>query len=208
MGRKKSVTNRLIIFMILIFLLQILTDTFHETNPYIPSLTQEFSFTPSLAFEKPWTFITSIFLHSWWRQIGSTKVLDISHILFNMFALFIFGNFLEKKVDTFTYLTIFFLSGIAGNFGYMITSFDPNVPGVGASGAIYGIIGTLAILEPGAIVFVGYYPVPLLFAAILWGVQEFFGMFFPGRIARGAHFFGLLIGVLIGWKLRSRRRRF
>ena len=191
--KKGSLTNKLIVLMIIIFFLQILSDSLHASNENIPSLTEEFSFTPSLAFRKPWTLITSIFLHA-----------DLSHLFFNMFALFMFGNALERKIGISTYFYLFLISGIVGNIGYMITAFDPNIPGLGASGAIYGILGALAILEPGAIVFVGFYPIPLIFAALLWAVTEFLGIFAPGEIAHGAHFFGIIVGFLFGKKLRKR----
>lgn len=153
---------------------------------------REFAFVPAQAFEKPWTFITSIFLHA-----------DFSHLFFNMFALFIFGLYLEPKVGRKTFLIIFILAGIAGNFGYMLTNSNPNIPGVGASGAIFGIIGALTAIAPLSLIFFGFAPMPMIVAAVLWGLTEFLGLFVPSNIARGAHLGGLFLGIAYGLYLRK-----
>ena len=153
-------------------------------------------FVPAYAFSRPWTFVTSIFLHA-----------DFSHIFFNMFALLIFGIFLESKVSGKTFLIIFFLSGIIGNFGYMLTALGSTTPGLGASGAIYGILGTLAVIAPLATVFIGFFPMPMIFAAFVWGITEFLGLFAPGYIAHGAHLAGLFVGIAFGFYLRTQRRK-
>ena len=154
-------------------------------------------FVPAYAFSRPWTFVTSIFLHA-----------DFSHIFFNMFALFIFGIFLEPKVNKKTYLFIFFLAGIVGNFGYMLTALGSTVPGLGASGAIYGIMAAAAILEPYATVYLLWFvPMPLIFAAFIWTIIEFLGLFIPGSIAHGAHLAGLFVGAAYGIYLRRQRRK-
>jgi len=172
--------------MILVFILQIL----------LPEYESYFYFVPSLAMKKPWTFLTSIFLHA-----------NEFHLLMNMFALWMFGSFFERIVDRKTFLIVFFVSGILGNLGYMITAIDSEIPGVGASGAIYGIIGALAMLKPRAIVFIGYVPMPMIFAAMFWAVTEFLGLFSPSNIAHGAHLAGLLFGLVYGYYLKGKRRK-
>jgi len=153
-----------------------------------------FSFIPALAFKRPWTFVTSIFLHA-----------DFTHLFFNMFALLMFGIYLEGKISKKSYILIFLLSGIFGSLGYMITATDSTIPAIGASGSIYGIMGCLAILMPYAIVYVSGMPMPMIAAAFFWAVMELLGVFAPtGNIAHGAHLFGLFIGIFFGiyfkWK--------
>ncbi len=156
-----------------------------------------FAFTPELAFEMPWTFVTSIFLHA-----------DIAHLFFNMFAMIMFGLALESRIGSNKFLVIFFASGILGSIGYMLTSTDPSIPAVGMSGAIFGIMGTLAILMPTTMVFIGgFFPMPMIFAVVFWGISEFLGLFVPSGIARGAHLGGLLIGVLYGFYLRMQESK-
>jgi hypothetical protein len=152
-------------------------------------------FVPVYAFSRPWTFVTSIFLHA-----------DFSHLFFNMFALFIFGIYLEPRVSGKTYLLIFFLAGIVGNLGYMLTAIGSTTPGLGASGAIYGVMGAVAILEPFATVYLSFVPMPMIFAAFIWTITEFLGLFVPGSIAHGAHLAGLFVGAAFGFYLRRQRR--
>lgn len=153
-----------------------------------------FAFTPALSLERPWTFVTSMFLHA-----------DFVHLFFNMFALLMFGLPLESRIGSGRYLAIFFISGIVGSIGYMATAGDSFIPAVGMSGAIYGIMGALAMLMPGATVFIGgFAPMPMIFAVFFWGISEFMGLFTPSNIARGAHLGGLLIGVLYGLYLRRK----
>jgi len=153
---------------------------------------QSFAFVPAYAFSRPWTFITAMFLHA-----------DLTHIFFNGFALMIFGTYLEARVSKQTFILIYFLGGILGNIGYMITATNSLIPGIGASGAIYGIMGALAILAPRAVVFVYGIPMPMIAALFVWAALEIFGVFVPqGNIASGAHLFGLIAGVAFAFYLR------
>jgi len=161
---------------------------------FVMPLMDEYAFVPALAYEKPWTFITSVFLHA-----------DLQHLFFNMFALFVFGLYLEPRVSRKQFLFIFFAAGFMGNVAYMLNSPAGTVPAVGASGAIYGIMGLLAILYPTLIVYIGYMPMPMIVAAAVWAIVEFSGMFTPGNIAHEAHLAGLFIGAAYGLHLRKKR---
>ena len=96
-----------------------------------------------------------------------------------------------------------------GNLGYMITAPNSSIPGVGASGAIYGVMGALAILYPFLIVYVaGLLPMPMILAAAFWALMELFGLFYPSAIAHGAHLGGLFIGILMGLYIRNKMNRY
>ena len=152
-----------------------------------------FSFVPAYAFSQPWTFVTAMFLHA-----------DFIHIFFNMFALFIFGTYLESRIDKKTFLIIYFASCIVGNVGYMITAPGSMNPGLGASGAIYGIMGTLAMLNPSAIIYLYGVPMPMIVASFFWIISEYLGLFVPSNIASGAHLGGLFFGILLGLYLKRK----
>ena len=155
------------------------------------------AFFPAFAREAPWMFVTSIFLHA-----------DLSHLFFNMFALFFFGIYLERMVGKKTFVMIFFLSGVFGNLGYMVTASDPFTPAIGASGSVYGLIGALAVLAPFMMIFVyGFLPMPMILAAILYGFMDFAGLFGSSGIAHGAHLGGMFVGVASGFYLRMRANR-
>jgi len=177
-----NLTTFLILSMIFIFILQ-----------YPLDLLEYFSFVPVLAFSQPWRFLTSIFLHA-----------NFAHLFYNMLALFFFGLYLERLVTQKIYLTIFFISGIFGNILFLLTTFNPSIPAVGASGAIYGIIGALAALRPFAIVYVYFTPMPLIVMAFIWALISFIGIFVPSGIAHAAHLSGLITGYLIGYFLKKR----
>jgi len=159
-----------------------------------PTVTNIFSFTTMYALSQPWTFVTAIFLH------GSA-----THILFNMIALFFFGTFLERRISKRSYILIFFLSGIIGNLGFMLTM-PPDASGLGASGAIYGIMGVLTVLTPTTIVYVSGIPMPMFVAAIFWFILNFFGLLGPG-IGYSAHLGGLFFGIFAGFYFRYRTKR-
>lgn len=150
------------------------------------------AFTPALITKYPWTIITSIFLH-----------LDLNHLLFNMFALFFFGTVLETRISQNLFAVLFITSGVIGNLGHYYTAGTQLIPVLGASGAIYGVIGALSVLEPFRLVyFTGMVPLPMILAAALWALSDFAGLFTPSQIAHNVHLVGMLVGVLTGVYLR------
>jgi len=170
-------TNTFISMCVSMFILSLLTP-----------IDSVLAFTPSKIASQPWTILTAIFMHA-----------SFDHLFFNMFALFIFGRYLEARISERRYLAIFFLAGILGNVAYYLMSPASSVPAVGASGAIYGVMGALAALYPGLVIyFFGIAPMPMIFAAGLWFILEFTGMFVPSNIAHEAHLAGLIIGLLYG----------
>lgn len=156
-----------------------------------------FSFVPLLAFDMPWMFVTSIFLHA-----------DLSHLFFNMFSLLIFGIYLERMIGGKLFLILFFAAGVIGNVGYILTSSNALVPAIGASGAIYGVMGTLAVLAPFLLIFVyGILPLPMIIAAGAYAALDIMGLLIPSGIAHGAHLAGMVVGIVAGLYLRRIRYR-
>ena len=79
--------------------------------------------------------VTAMFLHA-----------SLLHLAFNMLALYWLGTIVEQALGTWRFLALYFVSGIAGSAGALALS-DPFAVTVGASGAIYGIMGALLVLE-------------------------------------------------------------
>lgn len=187
--------------MLLIFVLQLIS----------PLITNLFIFIPDFAFSEPWRFFTSMFLHS-----------DFIHIFFNGYALFMFGSLLERRTTKKEYLIIFLGAGLIGGLLYYLTVFTPwppicqspfggtwACPALGASGAIYGILGAVAILLPNVVIYLWFFPVKLKYAAIIWFLIETFGTFNPGGgIANAAHLGGLIFGLIAGWYLSRKQQEF
>jgi membrane associated rhomboid family serine protease len=92
------------------------------------------SFTSGLADGEWWRLITSAFLHG-----------SLIHLGLNMLVLWIVGSPVEQAIGRGRYLALYFVSGLAGSAGALL--FDPNAITVGASGAIYGILGAALVLE-------------------------------------------------------------
>ncbi len=148
---------------------------------------------------QPWGIVTSIFVHA-----------NFSHIFFNMLTLFFFGTFLLQLVGTGRFWAIYFISGIAGNLLFLLTAYlnlgasEYSVV-VGASGAIYGIGGTLVAMRPKLRVVVFPIPIPMpLWIAIIGG---FLITAFASGIAWQAHLGGLIVGLIAGYILRQQERR-
>lgn len=158
-----------------------------------------FALTPSLAFSQPWTLFTSMFLHA-----------GLMHLFFNMFALWMFGMVVEFKVGSRNFLLLYFATGLVGSLAYLLTSWGSSVPGLGASGAIYGIMGAVAILEPHlTVLMMGFFPMPMWAAAFFWAGMEFFGFFYgSGGIGYAAHLGGLFSGLAIAYFLKRQALSF
>jgi len=82
----------------------------------------------------------------WWRLITAAFLhYGPLHLLMNMVALFWFGSLLEQRIGSGRYLLLYLVSGLAGSAGALL--FDPTRPTVGASGAIFGVLGAGLVLE-------------------------------------------------------------
>jgi len=156
-----------------------------------PSLTGDFLLNSSLLASRPWTIVTAIFLH------GST-----THLLSNLFALGIFGLLLERIIGSKKFLVIFFATGIVANI-FAAAFYSSSL---GASGAIFGIIGVLTVLRPKMAVWAFGVPMPMFIASVFWFVLDLAGVFFPSDVANMAHIFGLAAGLAIGLAFKKKYR--
>lgn len=142
-----------------------------------------------------WQPVTYLFLHSgFW------------HLLLNMLGLFFFGPETERAIGTRRFLTLYFVCGILAGLGWIAISGAPFSRCLGASGAIFGVLGAFAGLFPQR-------PVTLLVfvnmrartMAIGLGLISLFSIVSqPGQIAYAAHLVGGLAGYLYGWWRESR----
>ncbi|MCD4843029.1 MAG: rhomboid family intramembrane serine protease [Methanosarcinales archaeon] len=168
----------IIVVCILVFFLQI-----------IPYFTQFFVLIPQLVVQRPWTIITSMFLHA-----------NLSHLFFNMMVLFFFGPILEKKINSINFLIVYFGAGIFACIGHMVVSSSPVL---GASGAIYGIFACLAIIMPQLRVFVLIFPMKIIHALALFAFFDIVMYGSGDMIAHAAHLSGLLFGIFMGYRFKN-----
>jgi membrane associated rhomboid family serine protease len=126
----------------------------------------------------------------WWRLITAAFLhYGPIHLGMNMLALWIFGQALEIELGPWRYLLLYLVSGLAGSAGALIVS--PEAATVGASGAIFGILGAAVVLEArGRHVFGGG-------ALGLLVLNLAFTAFVPG-VSIGGHLGGLAAGAAGG----------
>lgn len=147
-------------------------------------------YNPLIASGEYYRLITSMFLHS-----------DITHLLFNMYALNIFGKNIELIYGRTKFIIIYLVAGLFGGLGSFIFSHSV---AVGASGAIFGLLGAylyLYISKPE--VFRGGYLKNLL---TILGINLLFGILVP-NIDNWAHFCGLIGGFIVSWAIGFRREK-
>ena len=155
-----------------------------------PALTYNFRLVSADVWSRSWTLLTAIFLHG-----------SIVHLLYNGFGLAVFGSILEETVGSRRFLAIFFITGLVSSIAS--TFFYNSV--IGASGAIFGIMGAVTVLHPTMTVWVYYIPMPMYLAAVVWAVVDMFGFIVPTGIANAGHLAGLAAGIAAGFVIRGRK---
>ena len=161
----------------------------------VPGFTESLYFVPSKMLTEPWRMVTSIFLHG-----------GFLHLLLNAWALFLFGTLVEKRAGESEFFKIFIISGIIGSLGYWAAyavGIIPDVPALGASGAIFGIMGAAAVLFPDMVLYVWFFPMRMREAAIVFAILELYGTMTmtSSGVASAAHLGGLIFGyAYMTWK--------
>ena len=120
------------------------------------------------------TIFTSMFLHANWL-----------HLISNMWALWIFGDNIEDHLGHFRYLLFYFGTGLAASLLHIAFNFGTQIPSVGASGAIAGVMGAYLRLFPRARIVT---LVPVLFFPLFFEVPAFLfmGFWFFMQLLSGA----------------------
>ncbi|MGH8958191.1 MAG: rhomboid family intramembrane serine protease [Acidimicrobiia bacterium] len=146
------------------------------------------------------SILASIFFHG-----------SLIHLISNLWVLLIFGNNVEDAFGHGAYLAFYLAAGVVASGAHIFLNPGSTLPVVGASGAIAGVMGTYAILFPGARVtaiippfFFWPFALPALLFLIVWFASQFLLAGQETLVAWEAHVAGFLFGVLVG--LLGRRR--
>jgi len=130
------------------------------------------------------------------------------HVLFNMWSLYIFGDNVEDRLGPVRYLLFYLLCGLTSGLAHLFLNWHSQIPTVGASGAIAGVMGAYFILHPGAKILT---MIPVLFIPFFVELPAFFflGLWFffqlasaslspaqEGGIAWWAHIGGVIFGMI------------
>src|SRR3989344_5141209 len=208
---KKSFFSSLSINAILILITILMFFVFSLLIKFNILTIDDIALKPSNIFQGKylWTFLTSMFMHG-----------GFFHLFVNMFSLFFVGALIQKILGQKRYLSFYLIAGIfAGIFFVALTfltrdfSWADSLVGsmdsfaVGASGALFGLIGLMMFLTPNLPVYMMFIPIPIKikYAApgmliVLWFISV------AGNIPIGntAHLGGLLAGLVYGIYLRIR----
>jgi membrane associated rhomboid family serine protease len=134
----------------------------------------------------------------WWRLLTATFLhYGLLHLGMNMLVLWFIGPALEEYFGHWRYLLVYVVSGLAGSAGALIWS--PNALTVGASGAIFGIMGAAVVLEARRIWVFGGQAMGLVV------INLAISFVIPG-VSRGGHIGGLIGGALCALAFSSLRR--
>jgi membrane associated rhomboid family serine protease len=135
---------------------------------------------------KIWTLITGLFLHG-----------DLLHLFGNMMFLYVFGNTLEDVLDADKTLFAFFLGGV---MSFLLSAFfyDPEVPLIGASAAIFTLAAVAMLVKP--LKFSFFFLMPIGLAAIIYFIYNLAAVYYgyQGNIAYISHVIGFTIGIPLG----------
>ena len=155
------------------------------------------------------TVFTAMFMHGGWLHLGG-----------NMLYLWIFGDNVEDEFGPLKFLAFYLLCGIAATFAQYFFSMRSNIPNVGASGAIAGVLGAYILHVPAGervnvLVYNRVVAMPALIVLGLWiGLQFFSGVGSiastsettdKGGVAYMAHVGGFVAGFLLTFLFRSGR---
>jgi membrane associated rhomboid family serine protease len=209
-----------------VFVVQTLVSLLADPLFAYHHVTQVFGLIPRAVFPglRVWQPFTYIFLHG-----------DIWHILINMLMLWMFGRELELVWGKKRFLNYFFLCGVGAGLIEVIVKFIPllwghqpsDVPTIGASGAIFGILIANAILFPDREIWL--FPLPIMipmrpFVAVMAAIEFFSTLGAAGdNVSHVCHLGGMLIGWLYlrrgsflfrfrnevaDWKYQKNKKRF
>jgi len=201
------ITSLLILVNILVFAYQL------SLGENLEFFFNHFSITPSQIIQalhsdlfKPFvfmTFITSLFLHGGWLHLGG-----------NMLYLWVFGDNVEDKLGHIRFLIFYVLCGIAASALHIYIDPASNIPAIGASGAISGILGAYILMFPKAriltlvpiFIFIHFAELPAYVIIGLWFILQFFNGILSLKyadasmssgVAWWAHIGGFVTGLIL-----------
>ena len=209
------VTLLLIALNALLFLYEL------SLGPRLDGFLFQSAFIPASLYEPPvilsfgsglWSGLLSMFLHGGWL-----------HFLGNMMFLWIFGDNVEDRLGHGRYLVFYLLAGYVATFAHAFANPASQIPAIGASGAISGVLGAYLFLHPGArirtLVFLFVFFTTVEIPAIVFLPLWFLLQLGPGIASIGAadsaqggvawfaHIGGFVAGPILMWLLGRQRRR-
>lgn len=210
------VTRTLVVLNVVAFLFEL------SLGPHLNEFVFGYGLVPmrfeyALGGALPWlptigTVFTSMFLHGGWI-----------HLLGNLWYLWIFGDNVEDRLGHARFLFFYLGCGYVATFAHAIADANSQMPAIGASGAIAGVLGAYVFLFPKArvvtLVFLGFFyttaEIPAVVYLGIWFLMQAFsgvaslgaGTAGQGGVAWFAHIGGFIAGPLLLWVLLDKNRR-
>ena len=189
-GAMSPVVKMLLLINVGVFLT---TALIPQLFPYV---VEYFGLTPQHVLEQMrlWELITWMFVHG-----------GITHILFNMLILWMFGVQLERIWGPKFFLHYYFITGIGAGLTVIVVGLLPFafaestylLPTIGASGAIYGLLVAFALYYPETPILMFFlFPVPAKYFVMIIGTISFLSVPRGGGVSHVAHLGGLVVGYL------------
>ena len=148
----------------------------------------------------PLSLLTCMFMHG-----------SLLHLLGNMLYLWIFGNNIEDSLGSARFILFYLVAGLSASLTHILFNPNSQIPMIGASGAIAGVLGAYFILFPAArvmtLVFFAVVPVPAALILGIWFVGQILNVGISGGVAWFAHIGGFVVGLLLVKFVIKRRPR-
>lgn len=201
MNRLPPVTRALLIANVGVFLLQLLTgDLLVRPFALWPTASPQFPTAPSFEI---WQLVTYGFLHG-----------SLTHLFFNMFALYMFGGEVERLFGSSHFLQYYFVCVIGAALAQLIVMSNmnlPPLPTVGASGGVFGLLLAFGMAWPQRRIMLLFPPIPMpawLFVTLYGLLELYLGVTGSGvGVAHFAHLGGMAAGyaLIVYWRGQARR---
>jgi len=203
-NKKPIVTYSIILFCVVIFLSQLSLseaelEDFTLSYGLIPSVLMGIDQLPNDLFKisPVGTIFTSMFMHGGWM-----------HLIGNMLYMWIFADNIEDDLGTLNFVIFYLICGIGAAMSQVLMDINSQIPMIGASGAIGGVLGAYLINYPNAKVLVlipfGFFSqlikIRALYVLGFWFVLQFINSFLSssgGGVAYAAHIGGFISGVIL-----------
>jgi len=154
-----------------------------------------FGFQPNQFLSEPWTIVTNMFVHA-----------GLWHILANMLMLYFFGSYLLGLLGEVKFFIVYFAGGLVGNLLFYLLA-PAYAIAVGASGALFAVMGAMAVMRPRLKVLIWFlFPVDLWILIIVIAALIIPTQIESSNIAWQAHVGGLVLGLIAGLYFRKKER--
>jgi len=206
--KRPNLTYFFIMVCVIIYILEVLLKYFYGDD-FLNNIFYNFGFSlQNILNGSVWVSLTSIFLHA-----------NLDHLILNIIALYFFGKVVEQQLGRKKFLMSFFASAFIADLFVVASTVlgfsSATVPTIGASAAIFGLMGIAMITKPLELIFYPYLiPIPLVLVALIYTLYNVatFLLVLVGQttsdISYISHIGGLIAGLMLGFREEKSKKGF